>query len=228
MKRNVTFQSARAQLRIARLLELLADGMLPARALAEKLHCDQSGVTEYLRHLGAEPRRVRVAGYEVVNGTKRRLYGLGAEPDEPMTAKTNKERYAAVLADPVRLQRTRELSRARHRQRRDAVPLEQRKRNRLRMDQALEPRILAILAECPGYTVDQLAAKMSVGERSTRTAVEKLRAAGSIQRSSNATGKKHRYEVPEKPLPAPVASKPQLWFAALMTSNQQSNRSTAP
>jgi hypothetical protein len=215
VKRNVTFQSKRAQLRIIRLLELLADGMLPARTLAEKLHCDQSGVTEYLRYLGAEPRRVRVAGYEVVNGTKRRLYGLGAEPDEPMTAKTNQERYAAVLADPVRLQRTRELSRARHRQRRDAVPLEHRKRNRLRMDQSLEPRILSILAECPGYTVDQLAAKMSAGERSTRTAVEKLRAAGTIQRSANAKGKKHRYETPGKPMPAPLITKPQGAFAAL-------------
>ena len=215
MKDRLTFRSKRAQLRIARLLELLADGMLPARTLSEKMHCDHSMVTQYLGHLGAEPRRVRVAGHDVINGTKRPLYGLGSEPDEAVTTKTKSERYAEILADPVRLQHVRERSMERHRMKRDAVPIEQRKRNRLRKDQALEPRILQILSESPGYSVDKLAAKMGVGERSTRTAIEKLRAAGHVQRATGARSKKHLFETPEKPLAPPVVTKPQGIFAAL-------------
>lgn len=209
--RNLTFASARALRKIERILTALKDGMLSAGDLAAKLHADHSGVTDYLAHLMREPRRVRIAGYSIVRhpnggGSRQPLYGLGSEPDAPSAPATNAERWQRVKADPARLEQATRRNRERNRRLRDAVPPEQRQRRRLCKDEALEPRILELLNEAPGYSQAQFAARFQVSERSVRTAICKLRATGAIRRAANATSKEHRYETPDNPLPRPLAA----------------------
>lgn len=214
--RKVTFQSERAQLRIARLIEILRGRKLSCTQILAELHCDRSLATEYLRHLRHDkPRRVRIAGYAIIDGSRIPMYQLGNRPDAPLTCKTNEERYARVKADPALYAAHIENARARHRAIRDAVPIEKRQRNRLTKDEALEPRILALLAKHPGYSLVQMATLMDVGERSTRTALKKLKDSGQVQRADNASSKEWRYELPDNPLQAPMRIKPQGIFAAL-------------
>ena len=213
MKRNTTFQSKRAQRRIERLLELLVGQNLPACTLAEKLHCDQSMVTEYLRYLREEPnRRVRVAGHDVVNGTKRPLYGLGSEPDAPMTRKTNKERHAAVKSDPVRLERRREVCRESYWRRRAKTP---RQRDRRVYDPPLPEQVLGLLGKMPGYTTEQIAQRLDANQRAVQLVVQRLRLEGKVRRAEASTTKAYQWETPERPMtPVPKVLR-QTIFAAL-------------
>jgi predicted transcriptional regulator len=213
MIRNTTFQSKRAQIRIERLLALLAGQTLPASTIAEKLYCDQSMATEYLRHLRSEPnRRVRIAGYDVINGTKRPLYGLGSEPDAPMTRKTNVERHAAVRADPARLERRRELSRQSYSRRRAQIP---RQRDRRVYDPPLPDQVLALLGKMPGYTTEQIAQRLDANQRAVQLVVQKLRREGKVRRAEASTMKAYQWETPGRPMAAVPKVPRQTIFAAL-------------
>jgi hypothetical protein len=217
MIRRATFKSNRAQIRIARLLVLLEGCMLPSAALAELLHCDQSLATEYLRHLRAAPRRVRVAGYETVNGVKRALYGLGDAPDEPMTRMTGRERYAKVQADPEKYELHLTKARDLHRRKRAAVPPEQRQRDRRIYDPPLEIQIVDLLNRMPGCTNEQIASRLDANQRAVQRVTQRLSKAGAIQRAKASTMKKWQWEVPDRPMTATPRVTPQPWFAALMT-----------
>jgi len=213
MKRNTTFQSKRAEIRIKRLLALLEGRTLPASDLAEKLHCDQSLVTEYLRHLREEPnRRVRIAGHDVVNGTKRPLYGIGGEPDEPMTRKTNQERYADVVADPKRLERRREICRETYARRRAKTP---RQRDRRTYDPPLPDQVLGLLGKMPGYTTEQIAQRLDANERAVQLVVQRLRREGKVRRAEASTMKAYQWETPDRPMAAVPRVARQTIFAAL-------------
>jgi predicted transcriptional regulator len=218
MKRRSTFQSKRAQIRIRRLLALLkgAEKPLPSVTIAEKLHCDTSLVTEYIRHLKKEPRLVRIADYDVVNGTKRALYALGAEADAPMTRQSNGERYALVKNDPARRQRRNELARKRAKEKRAALKPDQRQRDRRVYDPPLEQQIPSLLEKMPGYTTEQIAQRLNANERAVQRVVQRLRKAGTVQRAANSTMKAHQWELPHRPMAAvPRIRKPQGVFAAL-------------
>lgn len=213
MKRNTTFQSKRAQIRIGRLLALLDGRMLPASDLAAHLYCDQSLVTEYLRHLREEPnRRVRIAGYDVVNGTKRPLYGLGSKPDAPMTRKTNKERHAAVKSDPKRLERRREVCRESYWRRREKIP---RQRDRRVYDPPLPDQVLGLLGKMPGYTTEQIAQRLDANQRAVQLVVQRLRREGKVQRAAASTMKAYQWEIPGRPMSAVPKVSRQTIFAAL-------------
>lgn len=213
--RLATFNTKRSLLRIERILKIMEGRQMSAKQITAALFCDQSLTTEYLRHLRSEPRRVRICKYDVIEGCRVPLYELGTEPDAPMTRKSGAQKHAEMKADPVRYARYLERERKNRKAKRDAVPVEKRQRKRLCLHERLEPRILKILAECPGYTTPQLAEKMKVGERSTRTAVDKLKKSGQIQRAVNAHTKMYCYELPTKPVPPRVAPRPQSIFAAL-------------
>lgn len=218
MIRRTTFKSKRAQIRIERLLALLEGRMLPSVTIAELLHCDQSLATEYIRHLKAEPRRVRVAGHETVNGVKRALYGLGDGPDEPMTRQTNQERYAKVQADPVKYERHLTKARDLHRRKRAAVPLERRQRDRRVYDPPLEVQVLELIKRMPGYTNEQIANRLPANERAVQRVTRRLKNAGAIQRAKASTMKTWQWEVPERPMTATPRVAPQPWFASLMAA----------
>jgi hypothetical protein len=194
------------------MLELLKGQTLPASAIAKKLYCDQSLVTEYLRHLRAAPRRVRIADYEVVNGTKRPLYGLGSEPDAPMTRKTNKERHAAVRADPKRLERRREVCREAYARRRAKTP---RQRDRRTYDPPLPDQVLDLLGKMPGYTTEQIAQRLEANQRAVQLVVQRLRREGKVQRAEAGTMKAYQWETPNRPMTAVPKFAPQTIFAAL-------------
>lgn len=222
MKRHrMTFNSERGKLRLARILALLENGPMATREIAAALHMDRSGVTDYLAHLMRDPRRVRIAEYHTIsgaiNGNRQPLYGLGAEPDVPLTRIDNVERWNRVKAKPQLYAKSLEDRKKHHRRKRDAVPPELRKRERRRLDEPLEPLILALLAEVPGYDTTQIAVKLRAGKRSVRTALEKLRAAGSVRVAANASSKAYRFERPDNPLPPPLAAgQPKhSWAAAL-------------
>jgi hypothetical protein len=214
--RNCTFQSERAKRRIDRILAALDGQMLPASALAAKVYCDQSLVTEYLRYLRAEPdRRARIAGYDIINGTRRPLYGLGSEPDAPMTRQTNQERYARVQADPEKYERHLTKARERHQRIRAAVPAEQRQRDRRTYDPPLEIQIVDLLGRMPGCTNEQIADRLQANQRAVQRVTQRLRKSGEIQRAKATTMKTWQWEVPERPMTATPRVKPQPWFAAL-------------
>ena len=213
MKRNPTYQSKRARIRIERLLGLLDGQTLSARDLAARLYCDQSLVTEYLRYLRQEPnRRVRIAGHDVVNGTKRPLYGLGSEPDEPMTRKTNQERHAAVRNDPKRLERRRELCRESYQRRRERPP---RQRDRRVYDPPLPVQVLGLLERMPGYTTEQIAQRLEANQRAVQLVVQRLRREGKVLRAEASTMKAYQWEIPSRPMTAVPKVAPQSIFAAL-------------
>lgn len=205
MPRNVTFQSERARLRIERLLAILQGRVLSCQEICAELFCDASLTTEYLRHLRAEPRRVRIARVDIVDGCRVPMYEIGTAPDAGLKRMTNQERNAKMKADPVRYARYIERERKKRKAYRAALPAEQRQRVRLFKDEDPVPRIVALLSERPGYDLLQIADKLNVGERSIRTAIRKLRLSGEVRLCEHATGKKHRYELPSNPLPAPLA-----------------------
>lgn len=223
--RKSTFQSKRAQIRIKRLLALLEGQTLPASTIAEKLHCDRSLVTEYLRHLRAEPnRRARITGYDVVNGTRRPFYGLGIEPDAPMTRQTNQERYAKVQADPVKYELHLTKARDLHRIKRAAVPPELRQRDRRIYEPPLEVQIVDLLSRMPGCTNKQIASRLEANERAVQLVTRRLSKAGEIQRAKVSTMKKWQWEVPDRPMTPVPKVKAQSWFGALLGVSVNADR----
>jgi len=217
MHRNIKFTSVRAQRRIARILQELANGPLPALWLAHKVHCDHSMVTDYLQHLMAEPRQVRVVGYEVVNGCKRPLYGLGVDPDEPNKVQDNTERWQKVKADPVKYSASLESRREHHRRKRALVPMEERKRDRRVYDPPLIEQVETLVAERPGFTRLQIADELDANERAVMRVLQQLMKAEKIRPCAHGNRKAHQYETADKPLPPPPAfpKQPQNPFSAL-------------
>ena len=218
-KRNVTFTSARAQIRIERILAALAGGPMSTTELSSAVHLDRSAITDYLAHLMKEPRRVRIAEYRTVrgpkNGNRQPVYALGAEPDAPRERMSNVERWERVKADPQAYANSLASRREHHRRARAAVPPELRQRDRRVYDPPLEQQIPELLAQVPGYTTRQLAAKLDANLKSTITALGKLRKAGAVRRAETGTLKEYQWEVPARPLPAPIITKSQGIFAAL-------------
>jgi DNA-binding MarR family transcriptional regulator len=214
--RRSTFQSKRAQIRIKRLLALLEDRTLSSSEIAKKLYCDQSLVTEYLRHLRTGPsRRARIADYEVVNGTKRALYGLGSEPDAPLTRQTNQERYAKVQADPVKYERHLTKARDLHRRKRATVPPEQRQRDRRIYEPPLPVQVVDLLKRMPGCTNEQIADRLQANERAVQRVTQRLSKTGAIQRAKASTMKKWQWETPDRPMAFVPRVARQTIFAAL-------------
>lgn len=215
MRHQSTFKTYRAQIRIERLLAHLEGRMLPASTLAELMHCDQSLVTEYLRYLRSEPRRVRIAGSEIVNGVRRVLYGLGSEPDVPMPRMTNKERYARLQSDHEKYERHLAATRDLRRRKRAAVPPEQRQRDRRTYDPPLDVQIVDLLTRMPGCTTEQVANRLEANERAVQRAMQQLSKAGTIQRAKGSTMKKWQWELPDRPMTPTPRIKPQKWFSVL-------------
>jgi biotin operon repressor len=212
MKRNTTFQSKRAQIRIERLLALLAEGNMSSAALAGKLYCHQTLVAEYIRYLRREPRRVRIADYEIINGTKIRLYGLGDAPDTPMRQMTNSERHARLKADPERLKRCRQRERQAYAHWRAQTP---RQRDRRVYNPPLEDQVLGLLGKMPGYTTEQIAQRLDANQRAVQLVVQRLRREGKVRRAVASTMKMYQWEIPERPMAAVPKVAPQSIFAAL-------------
>lgn len=219
MIRNATFTSARAGLRIARIIEVLAQGPMTTIAIADAIHCDRSAVTEYLRHLmSQEPRQVRIADYETIsgecNGSKRPLYALGAEPDAPLTKQSNQEKWAKVRADPEKYEASLK-SRRESARRTRAKKAEVHQRDRRVYDPPLPQQVAELVESMPGYTTPQIAEKLGANERAVIRVIAKLRTAGAIRRAEHWRTKEYRWETPINPMPAPVVAKQQGIFAAL-------------
>lgn len=217
MHRKVTFTSVRAQKRIARILQELAHGALPAAWLANKVHCDHSMVTDYLQHLMAEPRRVRIVGHEVINGSKRPLYGLGNAPDAPNTVQKNNERWAKVKADPVKYSASLESRKEHHRRKRALVPMEERIRDRRVYDPPLIEQVEMLVAERPGFTRLQIAEELDANERAVMRVLQQLMKEEKVRPCVHGNRKAHQYETMDKPLPPPpeLPKRPQNPFSAL-------------
>lgn len=199
MRRNTTFQSKRAQIRIARILNLLEGQMLSSQALAENLHCHQSGVTDYIKHLkSTTPRQVRIADYEVVNGCKRALYALGSEPDAPMTTQTNQEKWAKVKAKPEVYAKSLESRRKSAARIRATKP---KLRDRRNYDPPLPVQVNELVVKKAGYTIPEIAVMLDASERAVIRAVNQLREQGLVRRAKNGMSKKFRWESPANPLP---------------------------
>lgn len=214
-----TFNSERAHIRIQRILDLLNGGPMSTREVGETLHMDQTMASAYLRFLMFAPRRVYICGYRIVGKRSAPLYALGDLPNAKPTRQTNKERWARVKADPVKYAKSLESRRNVHRRKREQIPIELRARDRRVFDPPLCQQIVALLEEVPGYTCSQIAAKMDISLHTVRTSIDKLRRDGKIQRVTHGSGKEYQWEVPHKPLPAPLSKtlgiKPQSWAAAL-------------
>lgn len=215
MKRNLNFKSQRAQRRINRILEVLKDGPMLARTIADAVHCHRSMVTDYLTHLMDEPRRVRIADYWIIGKRKAPCYGLGSDPNEESTPMTHAERWAAVKADPVRYAAALESRKRAHKKKREKMG--PKLRDRRVYVPPLPEQVLSLLLEVPGYTTPQMAIKLDANERAVRTAVSQLKKGGKIRRAQNSTMKEYQWETLEKPMPAPLAKtmKPQTIFSAL-------------
>lgn len=110
MAGNDTFNTARAERQIARILAALAEPHTLPQLMA-KLHLGRATLYRYLRHLGDDnDRRVRIAKYERTEGCKAPVYALGNAPDAPCPPKDDrktrrKRERASLLADVERLDR---------------------------------------------------------------------------------------------------------------------------
>jgi hypothetical protein len=203
MHRNTTFTSARAQRRISRILQELAHGALPAVWLANKVHCDHSMITDYLQYLMAPPRRVRIVGHEVVNGSKRPLYGLGSDADVPNTVQTNQEKWEKVKSDPVKYSASLESRKEHHRRKRALVPMEERKRDRRVYNPPLIEQVEMLVSERPGFTRLQIAEQLDANERAVMLVLQKLMKAEKVRPCIYGNRKAHQYETVDRPLPPP-------------------------
>lgn len=210
------FTSTRGQMRVARVLKSLEAGPLRSAEIAKLVFCDVSLVLAVIKHLKAEPQRVFIFDYPVIDGQKVPLYALGSEPDAVRTRRTKQEHYAIRRADPEKHAKTLAQDRARRRAARAALPASEKLRDRRVYDPPLDQQILTLL-EVPGYTMSQMAAKLDANPRSIQTAIRKLRKEGKAQRAANGTKKEWQWELCTRPLPAPIVSvrKPQGIFAAL-------------
>lgn len=210
------FKSTRGQKRVERVLKALEAGPLRATTIAERVYCDPSFVRAVIRHLKAEPRRVYIYEYNVIDGQKVPFYALGDKPDAPRTRRTSQENYAARWADEEKYKAYREAERDRRRAIREALPACENIRDRRIYNPPLDQQIMALL-EVPGYTMSEMAKRLDANLRSIQTAMRKLRLAGKAQRATNGTKKEWQWELRTKPLPAPVVKilKPQGIFAAL-------------
>lgn len=214
-----TFTSVRALTRIQRILDLLKGGPMTTREVGEALYMDQTMASAYLRFLMFAPRRVYICGYRIVGKRSAPMFALGDLPNARPTRQTNKERWAKVKADPVKYAKSLESRRNVHRRKREQIPLEQRQRDRRVYDPPLHVQVIDLLGQFPGYTGKQMAARLDANARSIRSVLSELRREGKIQRSPHGTGKEYAWELPHKPLPAPLSRtlgiKPQSWAAAL-------------
>lgn len=79
-----TFQTARAQIKIARILVLLADGPLTTEQIAERLHLSKSGAAKYVCHLRERPNR-RIYAHDWTpptnGGGRAMIHALGSRRD---------------------------------------------------------------------------------------------------------------------------------------------------
>lgn len=104
---NCTYKSARAARAIARITEALKGERMTAKQLAAATCMSISSAQNYLTHLRAEPRRVRICGYEPGIGPTPPIYALGSAPDAKRTPKrAAADRFKALKADPVGYQKS--------------------------------------------------------------------------------------------------------------------------
>lgn len=78
-----SFKGARADAFIARLRNVMGEGRWSAKELAAAMHCEVSGIHQYLRHLmDAKPRQVYISGWRRNDAGRRApLYKLGSRSD---------------------------------------------------------------------------------------------------------------------------------------------------
>lgn len=223
--KQITFKSKRAQLRIERILEVLQAGPLSSADLALAVHCDRSAIYDYLAHLMAEPRRVRIFDHPAATDAKIAArvprYALGSEPDAELVPLTPADYRASVKNDPQRLARRQQTDRDRMRRKRAAVPIEERVRDRRVYDPPLEEQIHALLNTSPGYDRPKITARLGANERAVQRALRALVASGRVRRAEHGTGKTWKWETPENPVPAPLAAGlPKMsWMNALLAQS---------
>lgn len=104
MKRN--FSAPRSIIFINRLFAIMEGERLSAREMADRMHCEISGIHQYLRYLTSTPRRVYIAAWRQNDtGCPAPLYRLGNRKDAPrppvMTNAERKAKRRAINADRV-------------------------------------------------------------------------------------------------------------------------------
>lgn len=74
---------SRSKRQKARILAALDGKQLTVKQLAALLHIERSTAQKYLTEMKAEPRLVRICGYQHTEGRSKAMYALGDAPDQP-------------------------------------------------------------------------------------------------------------------------------------------------
>lgn len=220
-KRSMRCNTQRATRRMDRILELLAEGeSMSARELSEKLFCATSMTTTYLSFLMDEPKRVFIAGHDIINSRVVPLYALGDKPNKRYKSITYKQRWAALKKDrPEQYEAMLEKKRQGNRARRAKLPPEQIKVVRKKFERPLSELIVEVLERRAGRTSVQIAGDLGASHRTVQAHIQALRAAGRVRRAAGpATSREpFRWEVPTNPAfeAPPRVKQKQSIFAAL-------------
>lgn len=199
--------TAHAQRRIARILEVLKDGPITARELADSIHCSHSLATLYLRKLMEKPRRVRIADHDIVCARVVPMYGLGDTPDRKYVAMTPGEHWFRLQQErPERYLATLEKKRQWYRDMRAKLPPEQVKKRRKVFARPLDDLIIESLERRAGRTVEQIAGELNASKRTVERKILVMRGEGLIRRVAGPFHSREpwRWEVPDNPAPTVI------------------------
>lgn len=117
---NFTFETAKAQARLARIVGELAARPMTISDLERLLGITTMAVRRYLAHLRAAPRRVFIKRWAPTGGLPAPIFAAGSRRDAPKpVTKTRQERnrqdWLRIKADPERYDRVRAAARVHYR-----------------------------------------------------------------------------------------------------------------
>ena len=117
---NFTFETAKAQARLARIVGELAARPMTIGDLERLLGITTMAVRRYLTHLRAAPRRVFIKRWLPTGGLPAPIFAAGSRRDAPKpVTKTRQERnrqdWLRIKADPDRYDRVRAAARVHYR-----------------------------------------------------------------------------------------------------------------